>query len=187
MLTHLRYFGFAMNPVTFYYCFDPEDTVVDKVVAEITNTPWKERFAYVLGRSDGDEHATRPGPGGRKRAGEASAAGSSAAVAKEAMHFRFAKAFHVSPFMSMDHEYEWRFTEPGPHLGVHMENWHSGKRVFDATMALAEKPITSSTLAGVLARHPSMTVRVGLRIYWQALRLRLKRVPFFTHPAGRAA
>ena len=48
MLTHLRYFGIGFNPVTFYYCFDAADTRVEAIVAEITNTPWNERHAYVL-------------------------------------------------------------------------------------------------------------------------------------------
>ena len=48
MLTHLRYFGIGFNPVTFYYCFDAADTRVEAIIAEITNTPWNERHAYVL-------------------------------------------------------------------------------------------------------------------------------------------
>ena len=45
LLTHLRYFGHSFNPVSFYYCFDEHDTRVETIVAEITNTPWKERHA----------------------------------------------------------------------------------------------------------------------------------------------
>ena len=48
VLTHLRYFGYIFNPVTFYYCFDESGTQVETILAEITNTPWKERHAYAL-------------------------------------------------------------------------------------------------------------------------------------------
>ena len=48
MLAHLRYFGYCFNPVTFYYCFNREDDQVEFILAEVTNTPWKERFSYVL-------------------------------------------------------------------------------------------------------------------------------------------
>ena len=48
LLTHLRYFGYVMNPVSFYYCFDAAGERVETVVAEITNTPWKERHSYVI-------------------------------------------------------------------------------------------------------------------------------------------
>jgi DUF1365 family protein len=48
LLTHLRYFGCSLNPVSFYYCFDAADVRVETIVAEITNTPWNERHAYVL-------------------------------------------------------------------------------------------------------------------------------------------
>ncbi|MGQ0615123.1 MAG: DUF1365 domain-containing protein [Planctomycetaceae bacterium] len=52
VLTHLRYFGYVFNPVSFYYCFD-ERGALDAVVAEITNTPWKQRHAYVLDAREG--------------------------------------------------------------------------------------------------------------------------------------
>ena len=61
VLTHLRYFGLCFNPVTFYYCYDPADTRVETIVAEITNTPWKERHSYVLTdeRNEGIGNAKR--------------------------------------------------------------------------------------------------------------------------------
>jgi len=46
MLTNLRAFGHCFNPVTFYWCGE-------KVVAEVTNTPWGERHAYVLSPGGG--------------------------------------------------------------------------------------------------------------------------------------
>ncbi len=49
LLTHLRYFGYCFNPVSFYYCYDPSGQDIVAVVAEVTNTPWGERHCYVLG------------------------------------------------------------------------------------------------------------------------------------------
>lgn len=46
LLTHLRYFGYGFNPVSFYYCFDGER--VESIVAEVNNTPWGEQHCYVL-------------------------------------------------------------------------------------------------------------------------------------------
>src|SRR5688572_21040647 len=37
LLTHLRYFGYSFNPVSFYYCFDAADSRVETIVAGITN------------------------------------------------------------------------------------------------------------------------------------------------------
>ena len=48
LLTHLRYFGYCFNPVSFYYCFD-RDERVEAIVAEVNNTPWDECRCYVLG------------------------------------------------------------------------------------------------------------------------------------------
>jgi DUF1365 family protein len=157
LLTHLRYWGYVQNPVSFYYCFDP-DGALEAIVAEVTNTPWGERHAYVVPAAPGAR---------RHRAG-------------------LPKALHVSPFHPMDHAYAWCFSEPGERLAVQMENWAGGARVFDATLLLARRPITGSTLAGALLRHPWMTASVVLGIYWQALRLRLKGVPFHPHPRTRS-
>jgi DUF1365 family protein len=48
ILTQLRSFGHTFNPVSFYYCLDSAGQRVDAIVAEVTNTPWGERHAYVV-------------------------------------------------------------------------------------------------------------------------------------------
>jgi len=158
LLTHLRYFGYVFNPVSFYYCFDEQDTQVETIVAEITNTPWKERHAYVLPA----EHAR---------------------LTPDVMQFEFAKQFHVSPFWPMDMRYQWRLTTPNERLLVNMRNIRDGRRAFDATMTLERREISSAALAAALLRFPLMTAKVVGAIHWQALRLWLKRTPFFVHPA----
>lgn len=159
LLTHLRFFGHSFNPVSFYYVYDAADEHVETIVAEITNTPWKERHAYVLqvsqkaGGTDGG-HVAR---------------------------WHFDKTFHVSPFMPMAVRYDWRFSAPGKTLSVHMENWQDAKQ-FDATLHLQREPITQRALTRALLNFPLITLQVTTAIYWQALRLWLKRVPLFTHP-----
>jgi DUF1365 family protein len=160
LLTHLRTFGYCFNPVSFYYCYDATGTRVETIVAEITNTPWGERHAYVL--------PTDPGQ-----------------ASGEPMRFRIGKVFHVSPFMPMDLDYDWRFTQPGARLAVHMSNRRAGETLFDATLALERREITGTSLARALVRHPFATLSVVIAIHWQALRLWLKRVPFHVHPSKR--
>ncbi|MDR9435939.1 MAG: DUF1365 domain-containing protein [Thiohalophilus sp.] len=162
LLTHLRYFGYGFNPVSFYYCFDPDDQYVEYLVAEVNNTPWGEQHCYVLSEPDNR---------GRQ----------------QHKRYLFGKHFHVSPFMPMELEYDWRFSTPGKQLAVHMINRQNDNKLFDATLRLERKPLNHVQLARVLVSYPLMTVKVIAAIYYHALKLWLKKTPFYPHPDNKEA
>lgn len=162
MLAHLRYFGHNFNPASFYFCYGKDPVSMQTIVVEIHNTPWGEDFCYVL------DESCNEGTVQEKR-------------------FRFPKAFHVSPFMDMNLDYDWRFTEPGKCLNVNMINLEGGKEIFQADLTLERREITGRSLARVLVQYPFMTLKVIAAIYWQAFRLWMKGAPFYTHPAKREA
>lgn len=155
LLTHLRYFGYVMNPISLFYCFDPTGEHVESIVAEVNNTPWNERHCYVLDAPF--------------------AAGTSGRAANE-------KEFHVSPFMPMDLRYDWTLTAPGRTLGVRIATSREGQPVFDASMGLRRRPLTRSERLRTLLRYPLMTARVFAAIYWQALRLWWRGAAYHPHP-----
>ena len=157
LLTHPRYWGLCFNPVSFYYVFDPTGRHLEWVLAHVTNTPWGETHAYVLGPFASDE----PTP---------------------TWHPSQAKEFHVSPFMEMDMEYRWQIRQPGDRLLVVIENHDDQGKLFQAVLDLEHRPLTRKGLGRLLWAYPWQSLKVVHGIYWQALKLWAKKVPYVPHP-----
>jgi DUF1365 family protein len=155
LLTQLRHFGHYFSPLNLYYCFG--DDQLAATVAEVSNTPWGERHQYVLWEANRC----------RQRGG---------------LRYSHAKQFHVSPFMDMDASYDWRLNVPGPVVRVHLSSRKGDRRFFDASMVLRRRPLENRQLVATMLRFPFMTVKIVSAIYFQALRLWMKKCPFYPHP-----
>jgi DUF1365 family protein len=91
------------------------------------------------------------------------------------------KAFHVSPFNPMDMTYQWKIEQPDKNLRLHLSCIKQQKH-FEAALDMQRQPLTTKTLRGALLSIPSMTLKTVAGIYWQALKLFIKRVPIYMHP-----
>lgn len=152
ILTNLRHFGYTINPISNYYCFDESGENLEYVIAAVTNTPWRECHYYVL----------------KNKA--------------DVLDCYFEKDHHVSPFMPMNMRYKWRSTTPDENLLLSIKNELDGKAVFSAAMTLSREEITTAALTKVLCQFPLMTIKVAAGIYWQALKLWFKGIRFYDHP-----
>ncbi|MFW5845563.1 MAG: DUF1365 domain-containing protein, partial [Planctomycetota bacterium] len=159
LITQLRSAGICFNPVSFYLCHG-SDGGLQAIVAEITNTPWGQRHAYVL------DCRGRPGPWWR---------------------FRFPKRFHISPFLPMQQVHEWRFRCTGDRLQVHMRNIEDARCVFQADLVLRARPVGGAALGRLAGRHLLQPALVLAAIYLHALRLWWRGATFFPHPHRRGA
>ncbi|MEZ6066918.1 MAG: DUF1365 family protein [Planctomycetaceae bacterium] len=97
------------------------------------------------------------------------------------------KAMHVSPFLPMSMRYVWRVSAPGERLSVQIDDYEGDELRLDATLLLKRKSISSQTLASLLLRYPGIALRVAAAIYWQAVKLWWRGVPFVPHPRHLSA
>ena len=157
LLTHLRYLGYNFNPISFYYCYGSDGRLAS-VVAEVHSTFGEERLYWLTAPTQ----------------------------LRNAVRWQTPKTMHVSPFMPMELTYDFLVTPPGRSLVAHMTTTDcrdaAATPTFDATLTLARRPWTARELHRVLRRHPLMTAKVIGAIHWEALRLRLKGLPYRAHP-----
>ncbi|GAA0206392.1 DUF1365 domain-containing protein [Kangiella japonica] len=159
MMSHLRNYGYNFNSVCFYFCYDLNNKL-EYIVSEITNTPWGERHSYIFDCIEDDDS---------KR--------------QSIMQFNFNKEFHVSPFIKMDMHYRWTFKVTQKKLRVHMVILtNEGKKYFDTTFTAELLPLTNKAMKQYAFRNALQPQKMSFLIYWQALKLWLKRFKVYDHP-----
>ncbi len=151
-----RTWGWVFNPIALYYCYGLDGETLQAVVADVTNTPWGERHAYVIDTRAGlDQLAEQT------------------------------KALHVSPFLPMGLSYRFTVSVPGPRCDFAVTVLDGAEIVFRAQLRLRRLAMTRQTVGEVLVRRALLTQRVTMAIYLHAARLWLGRTRVFPHPRPR--
>jgi len=150
-----RMFGFLFNPVSFWFCHDRQGGL-RAVLAEVSNT-FGEHYNYLVAHPD-----HRPITAGDE--------------------LTACKVFHVSPFFPVRGEYRFRFARQGGVVSTAIDYWEGGHCQLATRLSGREQPLSGRALLAWLGRLPLMSFGVVARIHWQALRLAVRRVPFFRKP-----
>ena len=154
--TYPRVLGYAFKPVSFWYCHRP-DGELSAVVAEVNNT-FGERHCYLLS-GNGDSGGLAWGRTLQAR-----------------------KVFHVSPFCDVQGHYEFRFMRTDDRIVARVDHADEEGPLLRTSVSGRLSPLSVAGARQAVWRMPLLTLGVVARIHWQALRLWIKRVPFFRKP-----
>ncbi len=150
--TYPRVLGHAFKPVSFWFC-ERADASLAAIVVEVNNT-FGERHCYLL-------HGPDLAWGVEQTA---------------------AKVFHVSPFCRVEGGYRFRFVRNGNHVVSGVDHDDATGPLLLTRLSGELTPLTSRSARSAFLRMPALTLMIVARIHWQALKLALKRVPFFSKP-----
>lgn len=157
-----RLFGYAFNPVSFWFCHDRAGRL-RALYADVRNT-FGARHGYLLSAAD---HAPID--------------------AGTVLICR--KMLHVSPFCDVEGDYAFRVRQRADHVCVAIDYRDRQGLLIRTAIGARVYPLTAARALRTLLAQPLMAVAVVVRIHWQALRLLMKRVPFHgnTPPSSRRA
>lgn len=181
LMTHLEYYGYNFNPVSFYYLVNKKTKKIDTIVGEVSNTPWTEMYCYVLHPDSVDKVQL-----------ESKNQGSTSMKTAERKDYRFPKEFHVSPFMEMHYWYDWTFQgTPGIDKDLFVVNSMRRRQegepddlVFTAKLQVTSLPITAWNVVWQMIRFPIFCMIIQIWIHYEALWLFLKGIVYVPHPEG---
>lgn len=151
-----RVLGYVFNPLSVWYAYHADGSL-RAVVCEVSNT-FGEFHWYLLKNDDGRPLDPTDPPSKQK-------------------------AFHVSPFFSVEGEYRFRFRMPDERVGVEIDYLIDGLPVLYATLHGRAQALTDRAILLRLLGMPLMTLKVTAMIYWQALKLWLRGASFHPKPA----
>jgi len=204
LVTHLSYFGYCFNPVSFYYILKEKKSSalpdIDAVVAEVSNTPWNEMKCYVLHPDSQDITTVKPGrvkndsglavphfpsDSDDDRANSELHNQKYCDSTLASVNYIFPKTFHVSPFMEMDHTYDWTFWMPRrDRIVVSTTMIKKETKFFNAYFDIRRQPFHPLRLCWQLVRLPAYCAIIQIWIHMEAFWIFLKGVEFVPHPEG---
>lgn len=150
LLTNARNMGYVFNPVSFYFCYDTKGKL-RAMFSEVNNTFADQKMYYVPVDPKEEWHTSSQ-----------------------------KKDYYISPFVEHNTMLSWGFKEPGDQLHMVIDSKKNDASQVKAVLMLKRSKLTSGNILKTMLRYPLVTVMTIVRIHYQALRLWMKGVPFFS-------
>lgn len=138
-----------------FYYGFDESNQLSHLLAEVSNIPWNERHHY------GHYLASTKGKSNHP------------------------KVFHVSPFNPTDQRYQWNIGKPGDFLHINLGVHDTRGHIFEARLALEKQELTTSNIRKQILKKPILTAFIVAGIYWQAMKIYLKGIPYIPYVKER--
>lgn len=155
LLTHPSIFGYAFNPVSFWFCVDKNQQPV-AILAEVNNT-FGEHHCYLLFNKNHQP------------------------IDKN-QHLSANKHFHVSPFFSLEGKYFFNFAFAPPHISATIDYFLTEKMLATSLHSYKMQEFNSKNSFLALCFMPLMFCKVIFLIHWQAVKILLKNIKYIKKP-----
>lgn len=153
LLCFPRILGYVFNPFSAYFCYN--NGILTTIIYEVKNT-FGDQITYIRNAKISGNNLIK--------------------------HSQ-TKKMYVSPFIEMDQTYSFLIKPPSDRLSIKISQSGKDGKTLIATQNGEAVELSDINLLKCMVTHPLMTLKVIIGIHWEAFRLVLKGIKFYSYNA----